>query len=182
MKLLTELDYINAANLLKCEVAVIKAVVEVESGGRGFLRNGDPKILFEGHWFYRLTKGKYKISNINYPKWITKFYNQDQHKRLSDAIKLDREAALMSASWGLFQIMGFNYKKCGFVTLQSFINSMYESEGSQLIAFCNYIKNVGLDDELRLKQWSRFAFSYNGPGFSKNKYEIKLERAYNKYK
>ena len=34
------------------EPAAIKAVVVVESGGNGFISDGKPKLLFEGHIFW----------------------------------------------------------------------------------------------------------------------------------
>lgn len=180
-KKLTEQDYRNAAKILSCDVATIKAVAEVESRNGGFNKDGTPKILFEGHWFWRLTKGKHGKNSYSYPKWVRTYYNLNQHKRLGKAAEKDRQAALQSASWGLFQIMGFNYKKCGYKSVQHFVNAMYHSEGMQLVAFCNFIKNSNLDDELRSKQWAKFAYRYNGPGFKKNKYDEKLAKAYNKY-
>src|SRR5690554_5168943 len=85
MKTLTENDYRAAADLLKVDVATIKAVAEVESAGDGFLSNGQPKILFEGHWFHKLTDGKYTTpenANISYPKWKRDYYHENQHQRL----------------------------------------------------------------------------------------------------
>lgn len=102
-------------------------------------------------------------------------------KRLELAVSLDREAALMSASWGKFQIMGFNYKKCGFKTIQEFVNAMYESESAQLKAFVAYIKNRNLADELQNKQFAQFAYYYNGAGFKKNRYDEKLLKSYLKH-
>ncbi|MBB3123730.1 hypothetical protein FHS04_001233 [Mesoflavibacter sabulilitoris] len=186
-KHLTEADYQYAASIIGCDVAVIKAVSFVESGGRsGFLKDGKtPKILFEGHWFHKLTKGRFttsKNANISYPRWIRKYYNQDQHKRLQKAVDLDRDAALKSASWGKFQIMGFNYKLAGYDTLQDFINAMYKSEREHLIAFVNFVQHRRLDDELRRLDWQGFAYGYNGAGYAQNKYDEKLEKAYLKYK
>lgn len=185
MKSLTEEDYKKASKIIGCEVAVIKAVAKVESNGGGFNSDGTPKILFEGHWFHKLTNGKFSNwlnRNISYPKWIRTFYNENQHKRLHKAVLLDRDAALKSASWGKFQIMGFNYDKCGFKNVQQFVNAMYKSEGAQLEAFVNFIKSMNLDDELRNKNWSRFAYFYNGKGYKSNKYDTKLQEAYLKYK
>lgn len=182
MKTLTEQDYIDAANKLQCEVSAIKAVSEVESNGGGFLPSGEPKILFEGHVFYELTKGKFGVSNVSYPKWISKYYNEDQHKRLEKAVALDRNAALQSASWGRFQVLGKNWKSLGYSSLQEFINSMYESEGKHLDSFVRFVKVNKLDDELRRKDWAGFARGYNGSGYAKNKYDIKMAKAYEKYK
>lgn len=54
---ITESDYKRVAALLEVETAVVKAVAEVESGGRGgFLSDGRPVILFEGHIFWQQLK------------------------------------------------------------------------------------------------------------------------------
>ena len=52
---LTNSDYLNCANLLEVDTAIIRAIVHVEAAGTGFLPDGRPKILFERHWFYKLT-------------------------------------------------------------------------------------------------------------------------------
>lgn len=191
-KLLTEGDYKAAAKQLKCDVAAIKAVAEVESNGNGFLSDGKVKILFEGHIFHKYTDGKFdaKHPTISYPRWTTKFYakgatadirGQGELKRLKEAMALDRKAALMSASYGKFQIMGFNFALCGFITVEDFYKSMQINEGEQLKAFCHYIINISLADELRNHYWAEFAKRYNGPDYKKNKYDIKLALAYAKY-
>ena len=185
--LLTEENFIAASKYLGCEIAAIKAVCEVESPKGGFNPDGTPVTLFEGHWFSRYTNHKFDkdYPNISYPKWTTKYYGktwQDEQSRLQSAMMLDRTSALMSASWGKFQIMGFNFSICGFRTIQTFINAMYHSEEKQLNAFCSYIINSGLSDELQDKRWDDFAYRYNGPEYKKNKYAEKLNNAYLKYK
>jgi len=185
-KELTEKDFINAAKEIGCEVAVIKAVAEVESNGSGFNADGTPKTLFEGHWFHKFTNGDYsniwKYRAISYRRWTRIFYGTQKREkqRLALAVSLDRSAALKSCSWGKFQIMGFNYDKCGFASIQDFVNAMYKSEGEQLKAFVQFIKNRRLDDELREKDFARFAYFYNGSGYWKNKYDQKMWNAYYK--
>ncbi|MGJ7033804.1 N-acetylmuramidase family protein [Niabella hirudinis] len=180
---LTEKDYKDAAQMLDAEVAAIRAVAEVESAGSGFLQSGEPKILFERHVFSKRTGGLFDASHPNISNSVWGGYGAaaNQHKRLQEAAALNREAALMSASWGKFQIMGFNYALCGFNTLQDFVNAMYRSEREHLLAFVNYIKNVSLDDELREHRWADFARKYNGPDYRKNRYDIRLKGAYNKF-
>ena len=51
-KRLSEQDYTEAAEKLGVETALIKALVEVESSGRGFLEDGRPLVMFEEHVFY----------------------------------------------------------------------------------------------------------------------------------
>ena len=184
-KQLTDNDFEVAAFQLECEVAAIKAVAEVETAGNGFLDDGRAKILFEGHIFHKYTKGAYAATHptICYPSWTSKFYKGGaaEYARLSEAEALNRTAARMSASYGRFQIMGFNFPICGFANVDDFYNAMQESEGAQLQAFCEYIRHNNLDSALRNHDWARLAKGYNGPEYWKNNYDKKLAAAYAKY-
>lgn len=183
--MLSEQDYKRAADALGCDVAAIRAVDRVESAGSGMLQSGQPKILFEAHIFGRLTGGKYHQShpNISSPTWNRKLYKGGaaEHDRLAEAVELDRNAALQSASWGRFQILGSNWRESGFPSLQAFINAMYGSESDQLDAFVEFVKRRGLADELQRHDWAGFARGYNGPGYLNNRYDTKLEQAYRIY-
>ena len=57
-----------AAKRLGVNVAAIRAVYHVESGGSSFYDNGDPKTLFERHYFHQFTDGKYDKSHPNISK------------------------------------------------------------------------------------------------------------------
>lgn len=184
---LTREDFIDDAAQIGCEVEAIMAVAAVESRGGGFDPEGFPKTLFEGHWFHKLTKGKYDQTHphLSYPRWTRKWYGKswrEEKERLAEAVQLDRNAALQSASWGMFQIMGFNHGRCGFKTVQQFVNAMCRDENTQLEVFTMYIINSGLADELRDRRWADFARLYNGPSYHINKYDTKLATAYEKYK
>lgn len=181
-----ERDYNEAAQELECEVAAIRAVAAVESSGASLLPNGQPKILFEAHHFSRLTDGKYNVTHprISSPTWNRKLYvgGAGEHHRLEQAAGLDRNAALQSASWGMFQIMGFNWKRCGFKSLQEFINTIYQGEVGQLKAFVGFIKSdPKLLTAIQKKKWKQFALNYNGSGYAENKYDVKLEQAYKRF-
>lgn len=177
---LTEVDFVRAANVLRCDVAAIRAVCQVEAPGGGFLADGRPRILFERHQFSKRTTGRWDASNPDISNRQRGGYlgGAAEHDRLARAAALDRDAALQSASWGRFQIMGFNHEACGFDTLQAFINAMYRSEGDQLDAFVGFIQSEGLADELRDRRWTDFARRYNGPDFAANRYDTKLAAAY----
>jgi hypothetical protein len=183
--LLCEGDYQRAAQSLACEVACVKAVTEVESRGGGFLASGRPKILFEAHIFSKHTHHKYDAahSDISSAKWNKKLYKggEKEYERLIKAMSLDRAAALQSASWGLFQIMGFHCKKTGFASVDAYVEAMFESEGRQLDAFINFIQASKLDEHLRVRRWGDFAKGYNGPGYAENQYDRKLQTAYEKH-
>jgi hypothetical protein len=190
-KLLSEKDLKNLADELGIELAAVKAVNEIESSGRGFLTSGKPKILFEGHIFWsKLKKHGLNSSDfvqgnedILYPKWTKEFYQggEKEYNRLNRARKIHDAAALESASWGLFQIMGFNHKSAGYDTVNEFVSAMNQSEGNHLRAFGKFIQSQGLVKHLKNKDWAKFAYSYNGPGYKQNKYDEKLEAAYKKY-
>jgi hypothetical protein len=175
-------DYLKAANRLRCGVAAVRAVCEVEAPKGGFFPDGTPTTLFEGHKFHAFTDGRFSESHpeISYESWTTEHYGnwKREKERLAQAITLDREAALKSASWGKFQIMGFNHAAAGFPVLQKFVNAMFKSEGAQLDAFVNFVMHEKLDDELREKRWADFARRYNGPGYKANAYDIKLAKAF----
>jgi hypothetical protein len=184
---LTEQDFADAAAFLSCEVAAVHAVAEVESGAQGgFAPNDFPTTLFEGHIFHRYTKGAYDRSHqtLSYPKWTTQYYGHgyvEEQARLTAAAKLDRTAALMSASWGRFQIMGFNFPVVGCTSVQQFVTLMCRSEREQGALFVKYIVHEGLVDELQQARWADFARYYNGPLYTKNQYDVKLQAAYVKW-
>lgn len=178
-------DYENAAKLLGCDIPTVKAICAVESHGRGFNPDGSPLTLFEGHKFYKYTLGKYAdiAPDLCYPKWTKQFYGKtwkEEQIRLDRAIALDKQAAYLSTSWGMFQIMGFNYASCGFKSVDDFVLMMKESEGCQLDAFCRFVIAIGAADELRNKDWVGFAKLYNGPAYLQNDYDHKLTVAYNR--
>jgi hypothetical protein len=193
MKTLTNEQIKDLANKHDIEYAGLKAVVEVEASGKGFI--GDvPKILYEPHIMHRLLTKKNYITirnnlmkahpNLCYPRWGTYKYGAEsiQHRRLEIASQFNRDTALESCSWGLGQVMGFHWKSLGYESLQAFINDMYESEAKQLEAMIRFIKVNGLLLALKNKDWVKFARGYNGSGYAKNKYHIKLANAYAKYK
>lgn len=178
---LSDIDFALAADALGCQVAAIRAVCAVEAPRGGFLSTGEPTILFERHIFSRQTGRRFDktypaISNLQPGGYLG---GAAEHARLGDAAKLDREAALKAASWGKFQIMGFNFAACGFATLQSFINAMYDSEAAQLKAFVGFIKaSPGLLRAIQAQDWTTFARLYNGADYAKNKYDTKLAQAF----
>lgn len=183
---LTDADYLAAAESLDCDVAAIHAVADVESGGSGFGPDGRPKVLFEGHVFYRETGGQFAASNptLCYPKWTKEFYASNQSGewlRVNAAMNLNRTAALRSTSWGKFQIMGFNYARCGYFSVDGFVTDMGISEAKQLNAFVEFLKSEGLDTALRDKAWATFARGYNGTQYAQNAYDTKLAAAYSKH-
>lgn len=174
--------------------AALLAVKLIESGTKsGFLDSGKPQILFEGQVFYKYLKANVKsldmnklcaqYPNIVYPKWDRSKYfgGEKEWTRLEQARKINMKYADYAASWGMFQVMGFNYKTCGCKSIDEFVEKMCTSQEQQLLLALNFLKNSNLMVPLQKRQWATFAKGYNGPGFAQNKYHIKLQAAYNNY-
>jgi len=189
--LVTEADFRRNAEELGVDVAAVMAVKEVESAGKGFLAPNKPVILFEGHIFWNQLKDRginpedhlEGNEDILYPKWTKEHYKGGiaEYDRLERAKQIDEEAAVCSASWGLFQIMGFNHKVCGCETVQDFVTAMSENEGRHLDLFASFVRNNSLVQYLRDRDWAGFARRYNGPAYAENRYDEKLSAAYEKF-
>ena len=184
---ISDADYKAVAKSLDVDVAAIRAVADVESSGSGMLPSGKPKILFEAQKFHDQTGGQYDGShpNLSSDSWNPSLYGaagEHQWDRLNHASKLDKEAALKSASWGRFQILGSNYKRAGFDDVQSFAKAMQSNEGEHLRAFANFIKSdPKMMEALRNHDWAGFAKRYNGSQYAVNQYDKKMAAAYEKH-
>lgn len=185
----------DLANRLDIEPALLKAVQIVEAAGRdGFLSDGRPQILFEGHIMYKEFHKKFpdrdldylckRFSTVFYPKWDKSKYfgGLGEYKRLELAKEIDEECALKATSWGMFQIMGFNHNLCGCKDVFDFVHKMSESHEKQLELMYYFMNNSGCLKELKEKDWAGFAKKYNGPGYAQNAYDQKLRNAYENFK
>ncbi len=189
---ISEETFEQCAQRLGCEVAALKAVVKVESGRNGFLQEGKPSILFEGHkfWANLITEGKnpqdYVSGNedILYPTWTKKYYKggYGEYERLERAKKINETAALKSASWGAMQVLGENYAACGCSSVQEFVRRMSESNDEQMVLGTNFILHSSkMSQALREKDWATFARYYNGKGYKENHYDERLAVAYSSF-
>ena len=190
---LTEDDFIQAAKELGVEVATIKAVVQVEAGpsGKGFSEVGVPLINFDFSLFQTFTRrkgirlSKFKKSNptvfapLNRRKYGST--QKAQFARLDSGMEIDSVAALEATFWGMFQIGGFNWKKCGCASVNEFVDLMSTSEHDQLELFVRYILSRNLEGYLQAKNWAGFALRYNGKSYARRGYHNRLARAYRKF-
>ncbi|MBB5320475.1 N-acetylmuramidase domain-containing protein [Marinobacter oulmenensis] len=188
LKALTEVDIKNSATRLNVDIAAIKAVTEVESRESGFLESGLPVILFERHVMYRqLPADTRSIQAASFPALVNSkpggyVGGESEWRRLKRACSIDREAAIQSASWGLFQIMGFHWAHLGYASVSDFSEAMHRSEGDQLAAFVKFIqKDHRLHQALQQKDWATFARYYNGPAYRRNQYDTRMAAAYQRH-
>ena len=180
---LRDADYAHAAQSLGCTVAAIRAVAHVESAGGGFLADGRPKLLFERHVFHARTGGRFGAAHPAVSSASRGGYlgGAREYERLRRAITLDRRAALESASWGKFQIMGFNFAAAGHRHVEQFVGAMVSGEAAQLAAFAAFIEAKKLADALIREDWTAFARGYNGPAFAQNAYDRKIAAAHARF-
>ncbi|MGB3125645.1 MAG: N-acetylmuramidase family protein [Pseudomonas sp.] len=187
---LTDADFKNAAAQLGNGIPVnlIKAFATVESGGRsGFGPAKMPVIAFEGHIFRKYTQQKYDKTYpfLSYPylekagpQWRAN--NKDQAtawRTLADAFKLAPEAALMSASYGMFQIMGFNFAACGYKNVFDMVTAMKLNAGQQLMAFVGFCrKSPALVKAMKNKDYVGMASNYNGKDYGD--YDKRIQKAF----
>jgi hypothetical protein len=72
-------DFKWAAKELDVEEAVIRAIIEVEAAGKGFVKLKGrklPKFCYERHYFYKLTGGKFTASNPDI-SWKQGYYQNE---------------------------------------------------------------------------------------------------------
>lgn len=187
---LTEDDIRQVAKELGVEVAAIHAVVDIEAGSShsGFYSQFEPIINFDRRFFRSLiSKQPDKISQNKetYSRIMVDSPNQSHQqrnsRRLSLAYEIDESIAIQSTFWGMFQIGGFNWKKCGTQSPHQFAYLMSRSEHDQLELFAKFLINSDLVKYLKTKNWSAFAYYYNGPRYRSKKYHIRLAAAYKKH-
>lgn len=180
---LSKTGFRDVVGRLGVGVPELLAVLAVESKTCGFLPDRRPLILFERHIFHKRTGGRFSADHPDISNPVAGGYAgmAKEYPRLQQAIALDRSAALMSASWGAGQIMGFNHAMAGFADVETMVGAMQESEDGQLEAMGNFLKAANLVKFLISRDWASFARGYNGPAFAKNKYDVRLAGAFEQY-
>ncbi|MDE5840276.1 MAG: N-acetylmuramidase family protein [Muribaculaceae bacterium] len=184
-KTLSEEDFRIVAKELGVEVAAIKAVVKIEAGPKleGFWAPGVPvvnyaKVLFDK---YNGKTPVRKIKDAKVPGGLTG-YALKEWTSLTNARKINANAADMGTYWGMFQIGGFNYKLCGCQSVEEMVAKVCESEFSQLQMFAVFIKNSGMLESLQKKDWAKFARKYNGPSYAQRGYHTRMAKEYANFK
>lgn len=174
----------------------LHAVIDTETSGSGFDREGRPKMLFEPHVFYRNLTGASRdaavAQGLAYKAWGTLKYPSDSYPRLMKAMLIDETAALKAASWGLGQVLGENHVAAGYATPQAMVTAFMEDEEHHLQAMISFIVANHIDDDLRaLASLTRptipadcvpFVRVYNGSGYATNNYHTKMAAAHNKWR
>ncbi|WP_244597759.1 N-acetylmuramidase domain-containing protein [Roseitalea porphyridii] len=170
------------------EPAALKAVAEVESGGRAFAMIGgrrEPLIRFEGHYFDRLVaderRAEARRAGLASPKAgavANPRRQADRWRLLERAAKIDRDAALQSVSWGIGQVMGAHWKRLGYASPEALAREARSGVEGQLRLMLRFIGVNRLTPLLHARDWAGFARRYNGPAYARNRYDVRLAAAH----
>lgn len=215
MRPITDKEIRDLATQSGLEYAALKAFIQAESAGKGFI-NERLLIQFEPTHFakYLTRKGiknvitkegnSYKIivqqaKDLDSPEpgvtiQATVIVNgvevqNPEWKAFDLALKVDRESALLSTSFGLSQIMGFNFALAGYKTVEEMYKDFSSGEFAHVKGMVNFIKNTKpLFNALKSKNWHLVATYYNGAGYQalakklkREPYNITMERLYKQY-
>ncbi len=180
------------AKRLDVPPAALLAVAEVESAGRTSAPvrgKREPLIRFEGHYFDRFLRGekrnKARKLGLAHPRAGRVKNPRAQSRRwdlLDRAISIDRIAALSSCSWGLGQVMGSHWQWLGYGSADALVAEARNGVAGQVELMARFIEKSGLSNALRKRDWAHFARRYNGPAYRKNRYDVKMAEAYDRYR
>ena len=150
---------------------ILFAILDNESNQNGFYENGEIKVRFENHIFneFLLVYDGRHTRHAFLPK-----YDYDWvHKHSLSDLKL------LSTSFGIAQIMGYHYEMLLHYSVGNMVKWWQLSELNQVIDFihfCSTYRSGKFMIALRDLDFDQIAKMYNGSGYKKNNYHIKLKK------
>jgi hypothetical protein len=178
----TEIE--KAASEFGLEPAALLAIAEIESAGQVFAKidgRNEPLIRFEGHYFDRRLSGaaqeRARAEGLASPNAGAVANPRAQAARwqmLERAASIDHQAAYESTSWGLGQVMGSHWQWLGFDDVDALVTEARSGAAGQARLMTRYLDKAGLTSALNDHDWEAVGHGYNGPGFRKNGYHLKL--------
>lgn len=166
-------EYQLAGSHLAVPPCFIKAVAMCESNAKGFTKDDRIVLRFEKHIFKRELK---KVMPF-IPDDI-KYVQGSGFDAYTAAYKISPFCAKLATSWGMFQIMGFNYGYCGYNHVDEMVEDLQRGETTQIRAFVRFVQSQKLEKFMRDLDFAAFAKRYNGPNYAQNSYDTKLKRFY----
>ncbi|RME63047.1 MAG: DUF3380 domain-containing protein, partial [Caldilineae bacterium] len=175
------------AHDLRLPVEVAVAVMLAESGGQAFTQGPDgPRMVirFENYVFFQRWGKDHPerfAQHFTYDAgrpwaghrwraapdgpWISFHGDQNLEWQVYHfAAGLNRQAARMSISMGLPQIMGFNHASIGYPTVDAMFDAFNTSDMKQICGLFDFIRSRSAVATLRRRDYLAFAEVYNGPG------------------
>ncbi|MFT4244083.1 MAG: N-acetylmuramidase domain-containing protein [Candidatus Woesearchaeota archaeon] len=173
------------------ELAKLQAFVEIESKGNPFLGNDHPTVRFECHIYNDPNRGEdFPLQSsprvpctIDEESGFSTITHETNYQAFKSAYNDNSQRAIYSSSFGVGQVMGFNYKRAGYSSIDEFYEAM-SSEAEQVRAMLNFI----LTDSTLLRElqssntnWETVAYRYNGVNYMKNNYHNQLRENYQRF-
>jgi len=179
------------SDLLSIPVDAIVGVLIAESGGAAFGEDGRMIIRFENHIFWRywgqsnaaLFDQHFTFDRTSPARawrghqwrpdaesaWISFHGNQSlEWQVFTFARNLDETSAMLSTSMGAPQIMGFNFKRLGYESVQQMFERFSSSAHAQIIGVFDFVKGAAATSPaiqaLQRRDYLTFASIYNGSG------------------
>ncbi len=173
------------------------AVLNVESSGMGFAKDGRLIIRLENHKFWKYwgqhnseafhSHFKYRSDKVwrghqfrpnENAEWEKMHVSQTHEWKVLDfARSLDDTAALKSISMGAPQIMGFHYKTIGYDSVQALFEKFNQDIRYQIFGLFDFF-DEGMLAALKGRNFVGFAGGYNGSGKAEE-YGSKIENQFN---
>lgn len=167
--------YQKLAKELDVTPAQVRAFAIVESDEKALTASGNPVVRFErARWRrYRIAeKTAMGFDNAKNPKDLDARWAQFEAMR-----QVNEQAAILSHSFGLFQIMGFNYALTMCADPVTFLNESMTIEGQFKLFRRFVLSSPSLLSAFRKGRADQVGFHFNGPGYAANKYDVKWAAA-----
>lgn len=172
------------ADRLGATVRQLEAVMRVEAAGAGWDNAGRLKCLWERHYLWRRIRFAVPLLSNPKPGGYTVDADgdgiNDSWEKLADAsMRWGPEIAFECASFGKPQIMGAWWDELGYPSSVDFVWQLLQSEFAHYDAFARYVEHNGLTGALRAidgnpENARAFAKGYNGSGYAKHGYHVKI--------
>lgn len=150
-----------------------------------------PSIRIEGHYFYReLAHDPAKQATavrlgfaakdsgvVKNPGTMT-----GRYAKLQSMAAIEAEAAYRSISIGIGQVMGANFRACGYSNAREMFKDAMKglaAQAEQMLSFIHADRR--LVKAANEHDYKTFARIYNGPGYKKNRYDTELAKFVRRY-
>ena len=161
---------------------VLQAIMSVESNEKGWGPTGRVLLRFEPHVFFRNTGRTVLLPGMTEPvvsqTGRRRGGQADEWQAYETASKIDAEAAAQSTSWGIGQIMGFNYKALGYSSAVEMAADFDARLEAQLVGMSKFIRsNSRAYNALLRSDLPAFVDAYNGADggtAGNNRYDSKM--------
>lgn len=158
---------------------LLLSILKIESNSAAFRPDGELTMRFELHifkQFYAIDDNRkaefvknFIIRGNNHYVYINgqeiEYHSQGKElEALNIAKSLDESAALQSTSFGIPQIMGFNYRIGGFVNVLQLVDYLKADELNHYKIFIAYLEQRGIIQYIKSYDYNKIAELYNGKG------------------